>query len=344
MSNRFVIEAVEKSLRNLMQKNLLFGGKAVVFSGDFRQILPVVKFGRQEEAVSMSIKQSYVWPKMKIFHLTENLRVQSQNAEARSFVDFLLRVGEDRVEKDEENLIEVPEELFTNQTDLHGFIKETLETDEHLSFEHQAFLTPKNEEADEINRIVLRELNKDQEIISVESQDEIASESENKFELPIEFVHKLQPAGMPPHLLELKIGSIVMILRNLYPTLGFCNGTRCKVIEIQSEWLVLEIISGKFKGEQTAIPKIKLKSTMYKNSLFTFTREQFPVKLAYRLTINKSQGQTYKKVSIYFKDQVFSHGQLYVALSRCTDHKNIKIFNENLSRKVRNIVHKEIFM
>ena len=72
-------------------------------------------------------------------------------------------------------------------------------------------------------------------------------------EIPIEIVHKLQPSGMPPHGLELKIGCVLMILRNLYPKKGFCNGTKCRLVEFQGEWLILEIISDDFKGERTAI-------------------------------------------------------------------------------------------
>lgn len=346
MCNRYTIEAVEKSLRNLMKNNLLFGGKAVVFSGDFRQILPIVNFGRQEEAISLSIKRSYIWNKMKISHLTENLRIKGKDSESQAFANFLLEIGEDRVEKSETQTIEIPEELFSQQTDVEGFVREFLQDAEDDSFEREAILALKNEDANEINRIVLDEVFQDQDTIVIESIDKINSDKGNEFEIPIEIVHNLQPSGMPPHKLELKIGCIVMILRNMYPSLGFCNGTRCKVVDFQGEWLILEIISGDFKGNRTAIPKIPLKSNMSKHSLFSFSRYQYPVKLAYCITVNKSQGQSFDKVSIYFKDHPFSHGQLYVALSRCTNKKSIKIFKlieDEEKNKIRNVVMKQIF-
>lgn len=234
--------------------------------------------------------------------------------------------------------IAVPDELFSTASNLEDFVQEMIQMGD---FEHQTIITPLNQDAEEINRMILDQLLTDQEIQTTESIDELPSDN-NEFGLTPEFVNELQPAGMPPHKLELKIGCIVMVLRNIYPARGFCNGTRCKVIDIQPGWLVLEIISGQFKGEQTAIPKIKLNSSVSRKSLFTFSRRQFPGKLAYCLTINKSQGQSYDGLGIYLREQVFVHGMLYVALSRCRNHKKIRIFSPS-SRRLKNVVLSAIF-
>lgn len=60
-------------------------------------------------------------------------------------------------------------------------------------------------------------------------------------------------------------------------------------------------------------------------------RRQFPIRLGSALTINKSQGQSFDSVGVYLTNSVFSHGQLYVALSRVTDTSNLKIHVSNLN-------------
>jgi ATP-dependent exoDNAse (exonuclease V) alpha subunit len=80
------------------------------------------------------------------------------------------------------------------------------------------------------------------------------------------------------------------------------------------------------------------------NLPFDFERTQFPIRPAFCMTINKSQGQTLEFVSIWLGDDyVFTHGQLYVALSRVSDLLKIKIATNNPKKLTRNVVFKEIF-
>jgi len=75
-------------------------------------------------------------------------------------------------------------------------------------------------------------------------------------------------------------------------------------------------------------------------------RLQFPVRLAFAMTINKSQGQSVEHVGINLQTSVFSHGQLYVAFSRCTSPLNISVLlpeQSQESRRILNIVYKEVF-
>ena len=75
-------------------------------------------------------------------------------------------------------------------------------------------------------------------------------------------------------------------------------------------------------------------------------RLQFPVRLAFAMTINKSQGQSVEHVGINLQTSVFSHGQLYVAFSRCTSPLNISVLlpeQSQESRRTLNVVYKEVF-
>ncbi|KAL7184965.1 hypothetical protein ACSBR2_026997 [Camellia fascicularis] len=75
------------------------------------------------------------------------------------------------------------------------------------------------------------------------------------------------------------------------------------------------------------------------------TRRQFPVRFAYALTINKSQGQSLKFVGVYLRTLVFSHGQLCVALSRCTSFDRISILLPNDEPdSTTNIVYPEVLL
>jgi hypothetical protein len=80
----------------------------------------------------------------------------------------------------------------------------------------------------------------------------------------------------------------------------------------------------------------------------SFERFQLPVRVAFTMTITKAQGQTCQHLGIDFTEEPFAHGQLYTALSRCTNRNNIKIYAPNKPRDengnvlIRNVVCKDI--
>lgn len=130
---------------------------------------------------------------------------------------------------------------------------------------------------------------------------------------------------MPPHKLTLKQGCPIMLLRYLDPRIGLCNGMRLICRVFHRNLIDVEIPFGQFRSTRVFIPHIPLKSSENIKLPFNLTRKQFPVRLAFALTINKPQRQTIPHVGIYLPNHVFSHGQLYVALSRGISGSTTKI-------------------
>jgi ATP-dependent DNA helicase PIF1 len=151
----------------------------------------------------------------------------------------------------------------------------------------------------------------------------------------------LRFGGITNHKLELKVGVPILLLRNLNQSIGLCNGTRLIVKRLGQRVIEAKIIIGNNVDKRVFIPRI-IMSPSGTNWPFVLCR-QFPVRLAFVITINKNQGQTLDNVGIYLSSLVYSHGQLYVAISRVTSSANIMIFNgQGPDGYMRNIVYKEV--
>ena len=106
--------------------------------------------------------------------------------------------------------------------------------------------------------------------------------------------------------------------------MGLCNGARAIFLSCLPRCLEVLVISGKCKGERTFIPRIPM--TSQQGALpFQLVRRQFPCKLAWAMTINKAQGQSLLKTGLWLEEPVFAHGQIYVATSRASGFKSIRI-------------------
>ena len=99
----------------------------------------------------------------------------------------------------------------------------------------------------------------------------------------------------------------------------------------------VKILTGPFKGEDALKPRIPMIPT---DMSFQFKRLQFPIRLAFVITINKAQGQSLELCGLYLHTDCFSHGQLYVACSRVGNPDNLFIYTENGTTK--NIVYRQV--
>nr|XP_025877503.1 uncharacterized protein LOC112937012 [Oryza sativa Japonica Group] len=216
VNHKYCFEALDRTLRDILSdirpnaQHRQFGGITVAFGGDFRQTLPVIQNATRHQILRASIVNSYLWHQCVVLQLTENMRLSSQNLspsdkeELRVFADWLLRVG---------NGTE-PHISIENET--NGYVPSNITT----YFCDRAILPPINEVVSEINNKIIAQVTAAE--MSYYSSDTIDDSCANHSTLealyPTEFLNTISLNGLPDHVLHLKIGVPIMLLRNLDPS------------------------------------------------------------------------------------------------------------------------------
>jgi ATP-dependent DNA helicase PIF1 len=208
----------------------------------------------------------------------------------------------------------------------------------------RAIFAPTNSAVDQLNEMCIEKVPGD--LIVLYSADSVLN-SKQATDFSVEFLNSLHVSGLPQHRLALKPGCILMLLRNLSKRHGLCNGTRLIFKEMIGHFVLkCDIANGDFAGTNVLIPRIPIQPSSWVGQPCEWTRLQFPVQIAFAMTINKSQGQTLKQVGVWLLDPVFTHGQLYVAASRVGDPACIRFAigqHDNLPwNATRNVVYQEI--
>ena len=160
----------------------------------------------------------------------------------------------------------------------------------------------------------------------------------------VEYLNTLIPNGFPRHVFNLKPGMPGILLRNICPKEGLCKGTKLTFKQNLSD--VFLVFSNPSNNKEVFIQRIKC---IWDDQRYPFhwSRRQFPLRLAFSTTINKSQGQTLKHVGVWLRKAVFSHGRLYVACSRTGDPCGLKIaiMDQGHGRNMTdNIIYHEVLL
>ncbi|CAN1293760.1 ATP-dependent DNA helicase PIF1 [Linum perenne] len=328
MTHKHCMHALDRTLRDIMSRrnrgnlNLPFGGITVVFGGDFRQTLPVIPKATRTEIVNSSIKRSDLWDHMRVIKLCQNMRLHREGCssdeatEIEAFSKWIVDIG------NADPIVDIVQATYSSIQQNYSH---------PTYFADRAILAPLHEIVSSINDYMLAEFPGKEACYY--SSDNIESDGVEpgmlEAEFPTEFLNSMRIGNFPDHELKLKVGAPVILLRNIDQSTGLCNGTRLIVKSLGTWCIEVEVMTGSHAGDKVYLP-----------------RRQYPIALCFAMTINKSQGQTLHEVGICLKRQVFTHGQLYVALSRVTTKKGLKILSCDEDGKpvnfMKNIVFREV--
>ena len=301
MLDRYLLEALDRTLRDLMgQPDVPFGGKIIILSGDFRQCLPIVPGANRPGIISHAVNQSHLWSCFRVMELSVNMRVRaSGDPELQAFADWTLSIGNGLM-----NEVEIPEDMITtlitpnskeNPNSEGQAMEEFCESifpdmatniQDRNWVEGRAILAATNAEVNMLNNLLSSKLPGSEDVLR--SSDQFDN-NEDSMRFNVEYLNSRLPNGFPTHALHLKPGLPLILLRNLDPKNGLCNGTKL----IFERVLYNKVLECKLAGTDRTvlIPRIVFipKAGEYP---YGWSRLQFPVKPGFAMTINKSQGKS----------------------------------------------------
>jgi len=275
--NRMCFEAFDRTLRDIM-KNVHnannanpFGGKVIVFGGDFRKILLVIKKGSRFDIIKSSINYSKLWKCCQVLKLSKNMRlsitIDTQTAnDIKEFADWILKIGDGDMDLNEngECIVEIPKQLLIANIELPllsliEFVYPQFVVNMMKSgyFDDGAILSPTTDSVKEVNEFMLSLLS-GEEVTYLSSDTPCQSDEQDEIQsewFTSEFLNDIKCSGIPNHKLKLKTSVPIMLLRNIDQAKDLCNGTRLQVNHLGKNVISTIVITSKNIGDIIFIPK-----------------------------------------------------------------------------------------
>ena len=298
-----MVDNIDRFLRMNRENMEPFGGVQVVFFGDLFQLPPVVAT-QEEQRFFQTYYESRFFFSAKVF--TEQ-PINKNNLDETGFELEGLELGK-VYRQENRHFIRLLDAVRTNQIDYDDL--DDLNTRFQPNFNDKDYfitLSPRNVVVDEINNRELRNL------------------TQTEFSFIAEVTGAFDPKQFPAEgVLKLKLGVQVMFIKNDLKR-EYVNGTIGKIVQLDFDKIVVQIEEkdGELKNievEKQTWEILRYKLAIDETKIETETigsYKQYPLRLAWAMTIHKSQGKTFDKVIIDLTGGAFEHGQTYVALSRC---------------------------
>ncbi|WVZ78326.1 hypothetical protein U9M48_026061 [Paspalum notatum var. saurae] len=170
MTKRQCVEAPDRALRDTMGSSHPFGGKVMLFGGDFRQVLPVVARGTRAQITDATLLRSYIWKSVRRIRLTQNMRAQSDNW----FAEYLLRIGNGTEKTFGDDYVRLPDDIMlpwsrednkekkktTGNNPIDGLVERIFpdlcyNCTSSKYMRERAILSTKNEHVDAVNTVLI---------------------------------------------------------------------------------------------------------------------------------------------------------------------------------------------
>ena len=295
-----MVDGMDRCLRMVFETNMPFGGKQVIFVGDLFQLPPVVKEGSADAEMLHDLYGAGLPFFYKAFVLKRmNLpKIEFQKVYRQSDENFL-------------NILNKMRDGEVTNEDL-ALLNEHVKRDAN-SDDYSVTLTSFNYMAEKINDEKLNAIEEEEFCYQAEIHDDF-----KKSDAPV------------PEFLRLKVGAQVIFCRN-YPQAGYMNGTIGKVSKLDEEHIFVTLEN----GAEINVSRVDWENLQSKYNSQTHKMEsevvglftQFPLKLAWAITIHKSQGMTFDKMHFDLSRGTFQAGQAYVAISRLRSLDGLTLSN-----------------